>query len=62
MHGVNLDLLRAASRPADPHAHHLADHLADRRAARRQRWLDRLARLRALLHRPAPVARPEHAP
>lgn len=62
MHGVNLDLLRAASRPADPHAHHVADHLADLRAARRQRWLDRLARLRAFFNRHAPSAQAEHAP
>lgn len=62
MHNVNLDLLRAANRPDDPHGHHREEHLADLRAARRRRWLDRLARLRALIPRrpaPAPQACPE---
>jgi hypothetical protein len=64
MHGVNLDLLRTGphhsdGRPKDPHAHHRADLLAQHRAARRQRWHDRLTRLRSLLAlRAAPVARP----
>ena len=55
MHGVNLDLLRATARQADPHAHHRAAHLAALRAARCQRWQDRMARLRAVFaQRPAP--------
>ena len=60
MNGVNLDLLRAAvSRHGDPHAHHRAEHLANLRAARRQRWLDRIVRLRSLLaQRPAKAAHP----
>ncbi|WP_137110024.1 hypothetical protein [Rhodobacter sp. SY28-1] len=65
MHGVNLDLLRATVRPTDRHAHHKSDHLADLREARRQHWLDRFARVRALFdqHRaPAPQPCPEQAP
>jgi hypothetical protein len=65
MHNVNLDLLRAATRQADPHAHHRAAHLADLRAARRRRWQDRIARLRALFAQspaPVPQACPEQAP
>lgn len=57
MHSVNVDLLRAATHRTDLHAHHRAAHLADLRAARRQRWQDRIARLRALcalLPAPAP--------
>ena len=67
MHGVNLDLLRTGphhsdGRPKDPHAHHRAELLALQRATRRQRWLDRIARLRAVFIRqsaPAPQACPE---
>jgi hypothetical protein len=56
MHSVNLDLLRAAKRQADPHAHHRDVHLDTLRAARRQRWQNHLARLGALFaHRPAPA-------
>lgn len=56
MHSVNLDLLRAAPRQADPHAHHRETHLAELRTSRRQRWQDRLARLRTLIaHRPTPA-------
>ncbi|MFM7443220.1 MAG: hypothetical protein ACKO2N_04800 [Tabrizicola sp.] len=62
MHGVNLDLLRATARPADPHAHHRAEHLETLRLTRRQRRLDRLARLRAFFSRPAPSAQTRHAP
>lgn len=59
MHSVNLDLLHASARPADPHAHHRAEHLADLRTVCRQRWLERLARLRALFaHHPAAVGEP----
>lgn len=57
MHSVNLDLLRAATRPADPHAHHRSDHLDDLRIARHQRWRNRLARLRSLLRRPPVTTR-----
>lgn len=63
MHGVNLDLLRAATRRDDPHAHHRAEHLETLRATRRQRWLDRVARLRALFaHRRTLTAQTKHAP
>lgn len=49
MHTVNLDLLRAATACHDlAYAHHRDEHLAALRVARRQRWQDRIARLRAL--------------
>jgi hypothetical protein len=54
MHGVNLDLLRAAAahhpdgRPKDAQAHHKAAHRARLRAARRARWQAALARLTRL--------------
>jgi hypothetical protein len=61
MHSVNLDLLRtgphhANGQPKDPHAHHRAELLALQRATRRQRWLDRIARLRARFSRPSAPA------
>jgi len=67
MHGVNLDLLRAAStRHGEAHAHHRAAHqeaLAKQRQMARAAWLQRisarLSRLMAAGRKPHGQTRPK---